>query len=80
MAYGTGPATRHPLAGPEPAEPAGNVHVVLAHIESWISNGGVPYPDPTGSGDSVTAGAVPPLLTGRAVLTVPGLGYQGPFG
>ena len=32
----------------------GNVHVVLAHIESWISNGGVPYPDPTGSGDSVT--------------------------
>ena len=32
----------------------GNVHVVLAHIESWISNGGVPYPDPTGSGDSLT--------------------------
>jgi len=32
----------------------GNVHVVQAHIESWISNGGVPYPDPTGSGDSVT--------------------------
>jgi len=31
----------------------GNVHVVLAHIQSWISNGGVPYPDPTGSGDSV---------------------------
>lgn len=32
----------------------GNVYVVLGHIESWISNGGVPYPDPTGSGDSVT--------------------------
>jgi hypothetical protein len=31
----------------------GNVHVVLAHIQSWISNSGVPYPDPTGSGDSV---------------------------
>jgi hypothetical protein len=32
----------------------GNVHVVQAHIESWISNGGVPYQDPTGSGDTVT--------------------------
>lgn len=32
----------------------GNVHIVLAHIQSWISNSGDPYPDPTGSGDSVT--------------------------
>lgn len=32
----------------------GNVHVVLAHIQSWISNSGVPFPDPSGSGDSVT--------------------------
>lgn len=32
----------------------GNVHVILGHIQSWISNDGVPYPDPTGSGDSVT--------------------------
>ncbi len=32
----------------------GNVHVVQGHIESWISNGGVPYTDPTGSGDTIT--------------------------
>ena|SRR5437016_3480343 len=32
----------------------GNVHVVQGHIQSWISNGGVPYPDPTGSGDTIT--------------------------
>ena len=31
-----------------------NVHVVQGHIQSWISNGGVPYPDPTGSGDTIT--------------------------
>lgn len=31
----------------------GNVHVVQGHIESWISNGGVPYPDPSGSGDTI---------------------------
>lgn len=61
-----GPALTISKAVPWPGHPAfgaqyhalvytpGNVHVVLAHIESWISNGGVPYPDPTGSGDSVT--------------------------
>ena len=32
----------------------GNVHVVQGHIQSWISNGGVPYSDPTGSGDTIT--------------------------
>ena len=32
----------------------GNVHVVQGHIQSWISNGGVPYADPTGSGDTIT--------------------------
>jgi hypothetical protein len=32
----------------------GNVHVVQGHIESWISNGGVPYTDPSGSGDTIT--------------------------
>jgi hypothetical protein len=32
----------------------GNVHVVQGHVQSWISNGGVPYPDPTGSGDTIT--------------------------
>lgn len=32
----------------------GNVHVVQGHIESWISNGGVPYTDPSGSGDAIT--------------------------
>lgn len=32
----------------------GNVHVVRSHIQSWISNGGVPFQDPSGSGDSVT--------------------------
>jgi hypothetical protein len=32
----------------------GNVHVVQGHIESWISNGGVPYTDPSGSGDTLT--------------------------
>ena len=31
----------------------GNVHVVQGHIESWISNGGVPYTDPSGSGDTI---------------------------
>jgi hypothetical protein len=24
------------------------------HIQSWISNGGIPYPDPIGSGDTIT--------------------------
>jgi hypothetical protein len=32
----------------------GNVHVVQGHIESWISNSGVPYTDPSGSGDTIT--------------------------
>jgi hypothetical protein len=32
----------------------GNVHVVQGHIESWISNGGIPYTDPSGSGDTIT--------------------------
>jgi hypothetical protein len=32
----------------------GNVRVVQGHIESWISNGGVPYTDPSGSGDTIT--------------------------
>ena len=32
----------------------GNVHVVQGHIQSWISNGGVPYSDPAGSGDTIT--------------------------
>jgi hypothetical protein len=32
----------------------GNVHVVQGHIGSWISNGGVPYTDPSGSGDTIT--------------------------
>jgi hypothetical protein len=32
----------------------GNVHVVQGHIQSWISNGGIPYSDPTGSGDTIT--------------------------
>ncbi len=32
----------------------GNVHVVQGHIESWIANGGVPYTDPSGSGDTIT--------------------------
>ena len=61
-----GPALVISKAVPWPGHPAfdgqyravvytpGNVHVVLGHIESWISNGGVPYSDPTGSGDSVT--------------------------
>src|SRR5262249_52736936 len=31
----------------------GGVHVTVAHIQSWIDNSGVAYPDPTGSGDSV---------------------------
>jgi hypothetical protein len=30
------------------------VRVVQGHIESWISNGGVPYTDPSGSGDTIT--------------------------
>ena len=30
------------------------MHVVQGHIQSWISNGGVPYSDPTGSGDTIT--------------------------
>jgi hypothetical protein len=32
----------------------GSVHVVQGHIQSWISNGGVPFTDPTGSGDTIT--------------------------
>ncbi len=40
----------------------GNVHVIKGHIESRISNGGVPYTDPSGSGDTITPQAVPPLL------------------
>jgi hypothetical protein len=32
----------------------GNVHVVQGHIQSWISNGGFPYSDLTGSGDTIT--------------------------
>ena len=32
----------------------GNVHVVQGSIKSWISNGGVPYTDPSGSGDTIT--------------------------
>jgi hypothetical protein len=32
----------------------GNVHVIQCHIESWISNGGIPYTDPSGSGDTIT--------------------------
>lgn len=31
----------------------GNVHVVQGNIKSWISNGGVPYTDPSGSGDTI---------------------------
>ena len=30
------------------------IHVTVGHIQSWIDNDGVAYPDPTGSGDSVT--------------------------
>jgi hypothetical protein len=32
----------------------GSVHVVQGNIKSWISNGGVPYTDPSGSGDTIT--------------------------
>jgi hypothetical protein len=31
----------------------GNVHVVQGNITSWISNGGVPYTDPSGSSDTI---------------------------
>jgi len=31
----------------------GNVHVIQGNIKSWISNGGVPYTDPSGSGDTI---------------------------
>ena len=51
------PHAGHPAFGGEyraQVYTPGNVHVVQGHIESWISNGGVPYPDPTGSGDTIT--------------------------
>jgi len=32
----------------------GGVHVVVSHVQSWIDNGGFPFLDPTGSGDSKT--------------------------